>query len=171
LQLGGGYFHAESGGDNDTRWFNGGSVSGQLAIGGRVGRHVALAGAYLRDQVVGLTSKDQLIDGDEPHLGDATFALWAIGFLVDAKAQDDPGLHFQLLIGAGALSVSRQSRDADDPSGLMASLGVGYDFLASEHFALGALFRGTYAPLSVDESSGTTVYSIVPALLLTASTR
>jgi hypothetical protein len=173
LQLGGGYFHASSGAADDTRWFNGGAVSGQLAIGGRVGRarQVVLAGAYLRDQVVGLTSKDQRIDGDEPHLDDVTFALWALGFLVDVKAQDEPGLHFQGLVGAGALSVSRNAGSTENPSGFMASLGVGYDFVSSEHFALGALLRGTYAPFSVDEFSGTTVNALAPALLLTASTR
>jgi hypothetical protein len=173
LQLGGGYFHATSGSDDDTRRFSGGTVSGQLAIGGRVGheRNVALAGAFLRDQVVGLRSRDQRIDGDEPHLDDATFGLWAIGFLVDVAARREPGLHFQGLVGVGALSVSRRSGNPDDPTGLMASLAAGYDFKVGNDWSLGALLRTTYAPLDVDELTGTTVRIVVPALLITAATR
>ena len=172
LQLGGGYFHATSGSDDDTRRFSGGTISGQLAIGGRVGRgNVALAGAFLRDQVIGLRSKDQRIDGDEPNLDDATFGLWAVGFLVEAAAQREPGLHLQILLGVGALSVSRPSGDPDDPTGLMASLAAGYDFKVGNDWSLGALLRATYAPLEVNELSGTTVRIVVPALLMTVATR
>jgi hypothetical protein len=173
LQLGGGYFHATSGSDDDSRRFSGGTISGLLAIGGRVGqqRNVALAGAFLRDQVVGLRSKDQRIDGDEPNLDDVTFGLWAVGFLVEAAAQREPGLHFQVLLGVGGLSVSRPSGDPDDPTGLMASLAAGYDFKVGNDWSLGALLRATYAPLDVDEVSGTTVRIVVPALLLTVATR
>lgn len=173
LQLGGGYFHATNDSEQDIRRFSGGTISGQLAIGGRVGRerNVALAGAFLRDQVVGLRSKDQRIDGDEPHLDDVTFGLWAIGFLVDGAVRREPGLHFQILVGVGALSVSRPSGDPDDPTGLMASLAAGYDFKVGNAWSLGALLRATYAPLDVNEVSGTTVHIVVPALLLTAATR
>lgn len=173
LQLGGGYFHATSGSEQDTRRFSGETISGQLAIGGRIGqgRNVALAGAFLRDQVVGLRSKDQRIDGDEPHLDDVTFGLWALGFLVDVAVQREPGLHFQGLVGVGALSASRPSGDPDDPTGLMASLAAGYDFEISNDWSLGALLRATYAPLDVNEVSGTTVRILVPALLITAATR
>ncbi len=173
FQLGGGYFHATSGTSQDTRRFSGGTISGELAVGGRVGRkrNVALAAAFLRDQVVGLRSKDQKIDGDEPHLQDVTFALWAVGFLVDFAMQREPGLHFQALAGVGALSASRNSGDPDDPAGLMASLAAGYDFKVNDGLAFGALLRATYAPLDVSEVSGTTVNTLVPALLFTASTR
>jgi hypothetical protein len=173
LQLGGGYFHASSGSDDDTRRFRGGTISWQVAMGGRVGRerNVALAGAFLRDQVIGLRSKDQRIDGDEPNLDDVTFGLWAVGFLVEAAAQREPGLHFQLLLGVGGLSVSRRSGDPDDPTGLMASLAAGYDFKVGNDWSLGALLRATYAPLDVNEVSGTTVRIVVPALLMTVATR
>jgi hypothetical protein len=176
LQLGGGYFHATSGTDSDTRRFSGGTISGLLAVGGRMGqrRTVALAGAFLRDQVLGLRSKDQRIDGDEPNLDNVKFGLWAVGILLDVATQWEPGLHFQGLAGVGALSVSRGSRssgDPDDPTGLMASVAAGYEFKVGEHWALGGLLRATYAPLDVNESTGTTVYVVVPALLLTASGR
>ena len=173
VQLGGGYFHATSGAEQDTRRFSGGTISGTLAIGGRVSRkrNVALAGAFVRDQVIGLRSRDQRIDGDEPDLHDATFALWAVGFLVDVALQREPGLHFQGLVGVGALSVSRDSGDPDDPTGLMASLAAGYDFKVGGDLALGVLLRATYAPLDINEVNGTTVKILVPALLITAATR
>src|SRR5258708_17682243 len=57
-QLGAGYFHASSGAPDDTRTFSGGSVSWELAIGGRISPHLALAGAFLRDEIIGLSSKD-----------------------------------------------------------------------------------------------------------------
>lgn len=135
------------------------------------GRNVALAGAFLRDQVLGLRSKDQRIDGDEPHLRDVTFGLWAVGILVDVALQAEPGLHLQGFAGVGGLSASRTSGDVDDPTGLMASVAAGYDFKVGEHLAVGGLFRATYAPLDVRELTGTTVYITVPALLLTATAR
>ena len=67
--------------------------------------------------------------------------------------------------------MSRASGDPDDPTGLMANLAAGYDFKVSNDLSLGALLRATYAPLDVNEVSGTTVYILVPALLITAATR
>lgn len=173
LQLGGGYFHATSGADPDLRSFRGGTISGLLAVGGRLGRtsNVALAGAFLRDQVLGLRSRDQRIDGDEPNLADVTFGLWAIGLLLDVATQTEPGLHFQAFAGVGALSASRNVGDPDDPTGLMASVAAGYDFRVGARWAVGGLLRATYAPLDVRESTGTVVYITVPALLLTVTTR
>ena len=75
------------------------------------------------------------------------------------------------MIGLGGLSVDAPDRDADNPFGLALNVGAGYDFRIAKHLALGALLRATYAPLSIDENSGTTVTNFVPSLLLTATTR
>jgi hypothetical protein len=92
--------------------------------------------------------------------------------LVEAAAQRAPGLHFQGLVGVGALSVSRPSGDPEDPTGLMASLAAGYDFKVSNDWSLGVLLRATYAPLDVNEVAGSsTVGILVPALLVTVATR
>jgi hypothetical protein len=53
--------------------------------------------------------------------------------------------------------------------GLAGSVGAGYNFRVGERTTLGALVRLVYAPLSVDEGSGTEIESLVPSLLLTAS--
>jgi hypothetical protein len=178
LALGGGFFHASSGNSNDTRTFSGGSVSGQLAIGGRLrSRRVAIGGMYLHDSILGLSSKDSRIDGDEPNLKDVSFTFWALGFFTDIALQREPGLHVQGLLGVGSIWVSRDTSSASepgDPTGLVANLGVGYDFSIGQHAAIGALLRATYAPLDVTETgtgNGTTVATLIPSLLLTATTR
>jgi hypothetical protein len=171
LALGGGYFHASSGAQEDRRTFSGGTFSAQLAMGGRVGRKTLIGGAYLHDEVLGLSSNDEVIDGDEPTLKNIGFSLWAIGFFADIPVHVEPGLHFQMLLGIGTLAVSREESDTDNPNGLLVNLGVGYDLRVGQHLALGALLRASYSPQDVDENSGTSVLVFAPALLLTATTR
>jgi hypothetical protein len=173
LQLGGGYFHATSGSSADRRRFSGGTVSGMLGFGGRVGRarQFAVGGAVLLDKVYGLRAHDAVIDGDEPHLDDVSFSLWALGFLADFAPDPELGLHFQGMAGLALISVSRPGSDPRYPFGLMGSLGVGYDLSVTKRLALGGLLRVTYAPLHVQDTPGTDVATLVPALLLTASLR
>ena len=87
------------------------------------------------------------------------------------RIQQAPGLHLQTILGVGGLSVDGAGRDTDTPSGLAFNLGVGYDLSVGKHLALGGLLRATYARLDVSEVSGTTVSTLVPSLLLTATTR
>ena len=175
LSLGAGYYYASSGSSEDARTFSGGTVAGQLVMAGRLGksRMVAIGGSYLRDQVFALSSKDEVVDGDEPHLDDVAFGLWMLGFFSDFAFQQAPGLHIQAVAGLSGLSVEGAGRDSDTrtPFGLALNLGVGYDFSVGKHLALGGLLRATYAPLDVRESNGTTVSSLVPSLLFTATTR
>ena len=162
-----------SGADADTRRFSGGSFALQLVMAGRTGkkRTLAFGGAYLHDQVFALSSKDEVVDGDEPSLDNVSMALWLLGFFVDVAMQPEPGLHFQAIAGFGGMNVVAPSRDTDDPFGLAFNLGVGYDLSVGRYLSLGALLRTTVAPLDVDESQGTTVTSLAPSLLLTATTR
>jgi hypothetical protein len=132
---------------------------------------VAVGGAYLRDQVFGLEAHDEVIDGDEPTLDDVAFALWLLGVFVDVAVQSAPGLHFQGVAGFSGLSVDAPNRTSDSPFGVALNVGVGYDLQVGQHMALGALLRSTFAPLSVNEGSGTDVNSFAPSLLLTATTR
>jgi hypothetical protein len=173
LALGGGYFHASSGAEEDTRTFSGGTFAGQMVLASRIGkgRTVAVGGTYLRDQVFALSSKDEVQDGDEPKLEDIAFGLWMLGFFTDVSFQQAPGLHLQTIVGVAGLSVDGAGRDTDTPSGLGFNLGVGYDLAVGKHLALGGLLRATYAPLDVSEVGGTTVSTLVPSLLLTATTR
>jgi hypothetical protein len=173
IGLGLGYFHANSGSSPDRRVFSGGSISGQLVAGGRIGkwRRVTVGAAYLRDQVFGLSSTDQSVDGDEPDLHDTKFALSALGFFADVALDSHPALHFQGLIGLGSLVVSRPSNRIDNPSGAVFDLGVGYDFFTGGGVALGALLRANYAPFDVDEAQGTSVHVLTPSLLFTVAAR
>lgn len=169
--LGGGYFHATSGASDDTRTFSGGSVSWGFALGGRIGRYVTIAGAFSRNEIVGVRYKDAVVDGDEPDLHGLSFALWMVGPLLEVRPQEGPGLYLQGVIGPGVLSVSGRKTSVDNPSGLMGSLAIGYDFDVGEHWALGGQLRATYAPFDVREVAGTQVDVLVPALLLTAANR
>jgi hypothetical protein len=171
--VGGGYFHATSGNENDTRRFAGGSLALQLVLAGRTGntRTVTVGGAYLRDQVFGLAAHDEVIDGDEPTLEEVAFGLWLLGLFVDVAVQSVPGLHFQGVAGFSGIQVSAPDRDSDSPFGIALNLGVGYDFQVTQRLAVGALLRNTFAPLSVDEANGTDVSTLAPSLLLTATIR
>jgi hypothetical protein len=173
LGLGIGYFHASSGSAADTRVFSGGTGSGQLVLGGRIGKHrnVTLGAAYLRDQVFALTSKDEVVDGDEPDLRDVSMALSAFGFFADVALESHPALHFQGVVALGSLVTLRSSGNIDDPSGFVFDLGVGYEFFRGGGLALGALLRANYAPFYVDEQQGTSVQVLTPSLLLTLATR
>ena len=59
--------------------------------------------------------------------------------------------------------------EIENPTGLAGSIGAGYNFRAGKTTTLGAAVRLVYAPLSVDEGSGTQVETLIPALLVTGS--
>lgn len=161
---------AHSGAASDTRSFSGGSVSFGVSIGGRIGRHFVLGGAYLRDQIFSLSSKDERVDGDEPDLDGISFAYSAIGVLGEIYFMERGGPRLELFVGQGFLDVrGRSSTRIDDPSGALLGAGVGYDFPVSPDVSLGVLLRVNSAQFDVNESSGTDVDSLIPALLFTAT--
>jgi hypothetical protein len=168
--LGPGLFHAASGASTDSRTFSGGSVSGLLAVGARTKRGLVIGAAYSHDGVFSLSSEDEVVDGDEPDLSDVRFSLSMLAFFLDIYPNGDVGPHIELLIGLANLNTSRgDDTELDDPSGLGGSAGFGYNFRAGKNTTLGAMLRLVYAPLSVDEGSGTQVETLIPALLFTGS--
>jgi hypothetical protein len=161
---------AHSGVASDTRSFSGGSVSFAVLMGGRIGRHFVLGGAYLRDQIFSLSSKDERVDGDEPDLSGISFAYSAIGVLGEVYFMERGGPRLELFVGQGFLDVrGRSSSRVDDPSGALLSAGAGYDFAVSPDVSLGVLLRVNSAQFEVRESNGTDVDSLIPALLFTAT--
>jgi hypothetical protein len=172
LGVGPGFFYATSGKPDDSRRFSGGSVSGQLMVGGRIGRRFVLGGAYLRDQIFALSSKDAVRDGDEPDLSNVSFMLSAFGVAGDVYLREQGGgPHIQLFLGLGSLAVQgRSQQNVDEPSGTLMSAGFGYDFWSSDALALGALLRVNWAQFEVRETStGVDVNGFLPALLLTGT--
>jgi hypothetical protein len=170
LGLGPGFLYATSGAAADTRRLSGGSVSGQLLIGGRIRPRFVLGGAYLRDQIFALSATDEVTDGDEPDLSNISMVLNAFGVFGDFYLRTDGGPHVQLFLGLGSLDVrGRTQSGIDDPSGVLFSGGVGYDFLNTDTVSLGAVLRVNWAQFEVTEVNGTDVNAFLPSLLLTAS--
>jgi len=129
-----------------------------------------LGAAYLRDQIFALSSKDELVDGDEPDLSNTSFVYNAIGVVGDIYFLDGGGPRVQLFVGPGFLDVrGRSNSRVDDPDGITYSAGVGYDFLVGSDIQVGALLRVNWAQFDVRESNRTDVDSVIPALLFTVS--
>jgi hypothetical protein len=170
VALGPGFFYARTAAD-DARTFTGASIAGQFVLGGTPARGLVLAGAYFRDEILGMSASDEVVDGDEPELEDVGFSLDRFGLFADIFPDPDGGLHFQGLAAVGVLNTRRPGGDADDPGGLLISVAGGYAWGLGGAFYLGPLVRLTYAPLTSDETSQgddlTRVFS--PALLVTAT--
>jgi hypothetical protein len=169
LAVGPGLFRAGTGSSSDTRHFSGGAVSGELALGGTLGAGFVLGGSVLVNRVFALSSKDDVIDGDEPSLDGVSFTLDVLGMFADFYPDPKSGLDFHLFLGTGVLATTRPGNPGvDDPSGLVVSGGVGYDWFVAEQFSLGVHARLTAGTLNVVESVGsstTSVTTLVPALL------
>jgi hypothetical protein len=66
-------------------------------------------------------------------------------------------------IGWGGLEATANGNArGSDPTGLVLSIGAGYDFWVSDQWSAGVMGRFAYAPLSRDDVSFST---IAPALL------
>jgi hypothetical protein len=77
------------------------------------------------------------------------------------------GLHFLGSVGVGWLDVAHSHSDqTPSPTGLLLSLGTGYEWFVGPTVSLGVLLRGNLGLLDVDEtgSSSTTVTTFVPSL-------
>jgi hypothetical protein len=170
--LGPGLLFAGTDSSTDARTFEGTTLAVSIAMGGRIGDHVAIGGTYLRDQVLSMSVEDEVIDGDEPNLDDIGFSFDRFGFFIELHPMTEDGLHFQGFLGFGDLNTHRPNGDeADDPSGVVFALAGGYEWLLSEKFRLGGLLRLSYASLSVDETgvNGANVEAFLPTLVVTAT--
>jgi hypothetical protein len=166
--LGPGLFRAWTDNSSDTRRFSGGTVDVELSIGGTPGKGFVLGGSVLVNKVFALSSKDDIIDGDEPSLNGVGFSLNALGVFADFYPDPKGGLDFHAFLGAGTLVTSRPGNlSVDDPSGILLSGGVGYDWFVAEQLSLGVHARLTGGSLSVRETTTSTgVAVLVPALLV-----
>jgi hypothetical protein len=170
LAVGPGLFRAWTSTSPDTRHFSGGAVAGELSLGGTPGKGFVIGGSVLLNSVFALSSKDDVIDGDEPSLAGVSFSLDAVGPFVDFYPDPKSGLDFHFFLGTGWLATTRPGApNVDEPSGIVVSGGGGYDWFVAEQLSLGVHARLTVGSLSVNESSGatsTSVTALVPALLV-----
>lgn len=140
--------------------YSGVSFPGTLLMGGTVGP-VAFGGGFFSDYAPSTSVSDD--SGNSLELDDLSMYLIGIGMFADIYPNPHEGLHFLPFVGWGGLEMSYQGNaGGSDPTGLVMSLGVGYDFWVSANWSAGVMGRFAYAPLSLNNSSFST---IAPALL------
>ncbi len=96
--------------------------------------------------------------GQSTSYTDLSLALIAFGPFVDIYPNPNEGLHFMGFAGWGGLNASYQGNSGgSDPTGLVAMLGGGYEFWVADQWSIGPLGRFTYAPLSLNDMSYSTI--------------
>lgn len=162
MDLGFGYLSstAEVEGFDTSYNFSGVSVPSTLLLGGTVGP-VAFGGGFFSDYA---PSPSGSIDGGTSvELDNVSMYLVGIGMFADIYPNPNEGLHFLPFVGWGGLEMTYNGdAGGSDPTGLVMSLGVGYDWWVSAQWSVGVMGRFAYAPLTLDNTSYTT---IAPALL------
>ncbi len=181
LAVGSGWFSAYSGSSGDERSFTGAPLSLEAYLGNTPLPWLGVGAGYSRDDIGGLSSEDDLVDGDEPDLESTSFHLEAVSaFLTLYPTPASPFYGFATL-GLAALRVQSGSEAFElplfnlasnlagsDPSGLILSLGGGYDWWIDRSWTLGVSGRVLGALLSARESaSSERVTLFMPSLLLT----
>jgi hypothetical protein len=181
LSLGSGWFTASSGASDDRRTFYGAPVSLEMYLGGTTEPWLGLAGGYSRDDILGLSSEDDVIDGDEPDLDSIGFSLEAISLFATAYPGQSSPFYGFVTLGLGVLDVQADGDEfmpplfgmlwkmgGTDPSGFVMSVGGGYDWWLDERWTAGISARLLYAPLSGQEAGSTEkVLVLMPSVLFT----
>jgi len=180
LSLGAGYFAAASGASQDRRTFAGAPISLQADLGGTPAPWLGLGGAYTRDVILGLSSEDEVIDGDEPDLDDRTFQLETLSFFASLYSHPTAPFYGFVSFGYGVIHV-RPSDDGPElpvfslfgdadgsaPTGYAFTLGGGYDWWLSDTWTVGVSGRLLGARLSTDDGGVSTHVNVfVPSLAL-----
>ncbi len=139
--------------------YSGVTLPASLLMGGTVGP-VAFGGGFFSDYA---PSPSASLGGVDYELADISLYLIGIGMFADVHPNPKNGLHFLPFVGWGGLEASVDGDvGGSDPTGLILSMGVGYDFWISAEWSAGVMGRFAYAPLSINGVSYTT---IAPALL------
>jgi len=162
--LGSGVFTASSGVPSDPRSFVGMPVSLEVFLGSTLSPWLALGAGYTLDSVGLLSSQDGELDGDEPDLDSTHFVLEALSLFITMYPEPNSPWYGFATLGAGMLQV-RTGEDpfqlpvfgwiddiqGPDPSGVVWSLGAGYDWWVGERWTLGVSARVLGAFLSTNE--------------------
>ena len=145
--------------------YSGVTIPMSLMLGGSPVKGLAIGGGFMIDYA---PSPGYEVNGQEFDTNiDFTQYVIGIGPFVDYYLDPAGGLHFQAFVGWGGLETSAEGDvGGSDPTGLVMALGAGYDIFVSDEWSIGCAGRFTFAPLSLNDVSFTT---IEPALLLTAT--
>jgi hypothetical protein len=141
---------------------NGGDVSfkglsGNLDIylGGTPARGLVVGGTLNWATAFGpsVTFNGQSVNG----AGNNTLSLLTVGPYVNYYLDPTQGLYFLGMIGYGAESYTQNGVSESSPGGPAFALGAGYDLWVSDEWSLGVLGRFTYASLSVNRATYSTI--------------
>ncbi len=129
-----------------------------LLLGGTVGP-VVIGGGFITDYVASPSISQ---GGQSVPWQDVSLYLYSMGVFADFYPDPHGGLHFQPYVGWGGLQASYRGYTGNSATGMVLALGGGYDWWVGDEWSIGVMGRLTYAPLSLDDVSYTT---IAPALL------
>lgn len=132
--------------------FSGVTIPMSLLLGGTLFNHLAIGGGILFDYAPGPTYK---FSGTEVKDQVSSQIILGLGLYADYYLNPEKnGLHFQGFAGWGGLETSFQGNvGGSDPTGLVMSLGVGYEWWLSEQWSGGLMGRILYAPISLNSTS------------------
>ncbi len=125
-----------------------------LLIGGTLAPGFTLGGA-----LVGTTSSDPTVkQGNLEATADGSMLFAGAAVFGNYYLDPTKGLHFQGLLGFGALDFVSESgaSGGNDPTGPFFGAGVGYDFWIGDEWSIGPFGRVIYGSLSA-ESGGATL--------------
>ncbi len=125
------------------------TIPGSLLIGGTLFNHLAIGAGMVLDYASKPTYK---INGTEaPGLITSQMIM---GFGVYGDYYLDPaknGLHIQAFAGWGGVETSVSGNvGGSDPTGLVASAGLGYEWWLTDEWSGGLMARVVYAPLDMN---------------------
>jgi hypothetical protein len=162
FQLAGGLgFYSVSGAAPANQDFSGMTFPGSLLIGGTLFGHMAFGAGMILDYAPGPT-----YEWNGTEVTDTISSQMIMGFglygdyYLDAQKN---GLHLQVFGGWGGLETSFQGNvGGSDPTGLVASAGLGYEWWLTEEWSGGLMARVVYAPLDLN---GTAFKTFEPAVV------
>lgn len=149
LEAGLGYLNASMDAPNFEQTATSTTFSSGLLLGGTVGP-VVIGGGFTYDYGFS-PSLEQ--NGEEAELEDVKLYLIGIGAFANYYVDPAGGLHFIGFLGWGGLESSYQGdAGGSDPTGMLVTVGGGYDFWVADEWSIGPLARFTYAPLSYENA-------------------
>jgi hypothetical protein len=150
-----GFYGASSGGGGVDESFSGMTLPGSVLMGGTIIPGLVIGGGLVLDYAPS-PSLEQ--NGSSVPVDNVSQYIVGLGLYADyyLDAQKN-GLHFQAFAGWGGLETSvNGNAGGSDPTGLVAHLGVGYEWWLSDQWSGGVMARLLYAPLDFNGVSYTT---------------
>jgi hypothetical protein len=157
-----GYYHMSADQAGADVSFSGVTSASQFLIGGTPVPGFVIGGGIVTDYVFSPKMKVRDVEFSN---GLTSQYVFGVGPFVDIYPDPNKGLHFQGLIGFGGVESSFDGNTSgNDPTGLLLSIGAGYDWWVAREWSIGVMGRLIYAPLKYQDVSFTTT---APAIMAT----